>query len=258
MIRFTDERPADDASLSAADRAYHWIRDAILTGRLPAGSHLNERELSVAIGVSRTPVREAIRRVESGGMARSGAKTASVVVAWTEHDLHEVFDLRATLEGKVASLAAARATPDHIAGLEGICDAMEAEFADASVERPERLERASDGNTRFHGVLLDATGSERLPGLLAQLSNTPFVFRTYRWFSDDEVRRSMGHHRELVSALKAGDADWAATTMRAHILSSRANLLARAALAPSQTPAIKRGAVKAADEALNRRRVQEG
>ena len=59
-IRVTDERDASDRSLSAADRAYHWIRDAILTGRLPAGSHLNERELSVAIGVSRTPVREAI------------------------------------------------------------------------------------------------------------------------------------------------------------------------------------------------------
>lgn len=258
MIRVTDERSADDASLTAADRAYHWIRDAILTGRLPAGSHLNERELSMAIGVSRTPVREAIRRVELGGMAKSGIKTASVVVAWTEHDLHEVFDLRAVLEGKVASLAAARATPDHIVELEGICDTMETEFADVSVERPERLERASDGNTRFHSALLDAIGSERLPVLLSHLSNTPFVFRRYRWFSDEEVRRSMGHHREIVSALKAQDADWAAVTMQAHILGSRANLLARLALTPGQDPTIKRGAVKGADEALSGRRVRTG
>ena len=172
MIRFTDERPADDVSLSATDRAYHWIRDAILTGRLPAGSHLNERDLSQAIGVSRTPVREAIRRVELAGMAQSRHHTASVVVSWTERDLHEVFDLRATLEGKVASLAAARATRDHIAGLEGICDAMEAGFADASVERPERLERASDGNTRFHGALLGATGARLMTTLLNALERT--------------------------------------------------------------------------------------
>lgn len=258
MIRFTDERPADDVSLSATDRAYHWIRDAILTGRLPAGSHLNERDLSQAIGVSRTPVREAIRRVELAGMAQSRHHTASVVVSWTERDLHEVFDLRATLEGKAASLAAARATPEHVLELEGVCDAMEAGFADVSVEREERLDRASDGNVRFHRVLLAAAGSQRLPGLLAQLSNTPYVFRTYRWFSDAEVQRSMAHHREIVSALKARDPDWAATTMRAHILGSRANLLARAALESDQKPAIKRGAVKAAGEALSRRRAHAG
>ena len=105
MIQFTDECPADDTSLSAADRAYHWIRDAILMGRLPAGTPLHERELASQIGVSRLPVRQAIRRIEAGGMAKSRHRTASIVAAWTQRDLHEVFDLRATLEGKVASLS---------------------------------------------------------------------------------------------------------------------------------------------------------
>lgn len=252
MIQVTDERPADDVSLSAEDRVYHWIRDAILTGRFPAGTPLHERDLASQLGVSRWPVRLAIRRIEQGGMAKSRPRTASVVVAWTDQDLHEVFDLRAMLEGKVASLAAARRAPGHIAELERVCDAMEAGFADTSVERGERLDRASTDNTVFHRVLLEITGSERLPALLGQLSHTPFVFRTYRWFSDDEVRRSMAHHRDIVAAIKAGDADWAATSMRSHILASRANLLARAAATPAQ--ARRRRGVQAAGDTSERKR----
>ena len=233
-IQFTDERPADDTSLSAADRAYHWMRDAILSGHLAAGSTLNERELAEKIGVSRTPVREALRRLEQQGMAKPRQNAASTVVAWTKHDIHEVFQIRATLEGLVASIAATRATPEQIAELEGICEAIETAFADISVERTERLNQASAGNERFHKTLLDITGSERLGVLLSLLSNTPFTFRTYRWFSDAEVLRSLAHHRDIVSALKARDADWAASSLRAHVMASRANLLSRVAVAPKQ------------------------
>lgn len=233
-IQFTDERPADDTSLSAADRAYHWMRDAILSGHLAAGSSLNERELAEKIGVSRTPVREALRRLEQQGMARSRHNAASTVVAWTKHDIHEVFQIRATLEGLVASIAATRATPEQMAELEGICDAMETAFADSAVERTERLNRASAGNERFHRILLDATGSDRLGVLLSYLSNTPFTFRTYRWFSDAEVLRSMAHHRDIAAALRVRDADWAASSLRAHVMASRANLLARVVATPKQ------------------------
>jgi DNA-binding GntR family transcriptional regulator len=233
-IQFTDERPADDASLSAADRAYHWMRDAILSGHLAAGSSLNERELAEKIGVSRTPVREALRRLEQQGMAKSRHNAASTVVTWTRHDIHEVFQIRATLEGLVASIAATRATPEQTAELAGLCDAMEGAFADHSVERTERLNQASAGNERFHKILLGAIESERLGVLLSYLSNTPFSFRSYRWFSDAEVLRSMAHHRDIVGALRSQDADWAASSMRAHIMASRANLLSRVVAAPKQ------------------------
>ena len=233
-IEFTDERPADDASLSAADRAYHWMRDAILSGDLAAGSNLNERELAETIGVSRTPVREALRRLEQQGMAKARHNAASTVVTWTKNDISEVFQIRATLEGLVASIAATRATPDQVAELDRICNAMEAAFADYSVERVARLNQASAGNVRFHRLLLDSTGSERLALLLSHLSNTPFTFRTYRWFSDAEVLRSMAHHRDIVAALKVRDADWAASSMRAHVMASRANLLSRVVVAPKQ------------------------
>ena len=233
-IQFTDERPADDASLSAADRAYHWMRDAILSGHLAAGSPLNERELAERVGVSRTPVREALRRLEQQGMARLRHNAASTVVTWTKHDIHEVFQIRATLEGLVASIAATCATPEQIAELEAICEAMETAFADGSVERVERLNQASSGNVCFHRMLLDVTGSERLGALLSYLSNTPFIFRTYRWFSDAEVLRSMAHHRDILAALRARDADWAASSLRAHVMASRANLLARVAAMPKQ------------------------
>lgn len=233
-IQFTDERPSDDTSLSAADRAYHWMRDAILSGHLAAGSSLNERELAERIGVSRTPVREALRRLEQQGMAKSRHNAASTVVTWTKQDIHEVFQIRATLEGLVASVAATHATLEQIMDLESICSAMETVFADSSVERVERLNQASAGNVRFHKLLLDITGSERLGVLLSYLSNTPFIFRTYRWFSDAEVLRSLAHHRDIVSALKARDADWAASSLRAHIMASRANLLSRVVVAPQQ------------------------
>lgn len=240
-IQFTDERPADDTSLSAADRAYHWMRDAILSGHLAAGSSLNERELAEKIGVSRTPVREALRRLEQQGMAKSRHNAASTVVTWTRHDIHEVFQIRAILEGLVASIAATRATPEQIAELESICDAMETAFADSSVERTTRLNQASAGNECFHKILLDTTESERLGVLLSYLSNTPFTFRTYRWFSDAEVMRSMAHHRDIVAALKVRDADWAASSLRAHVMASRANLLARVVVTPKQGRGKRKG-----------------
>ncbi len=233
-VQFTDETPADDASLSAADRAYHWMRDAILSGHLAAGSSLNERELAEKIGVSRTPVREALRRLEQQGMAKARHNAASTVVTWTRNDIHEVFQLRATLEGLVASIAATRATPGQIAELGDLCDAMETAFADHSVERTERLNQASAGNERFHKILLDATESERLGIMLSYLSNTPYAFRTYRWFSDTEVLRSLSHHRDIVGALRVRDADWAASSLRAHIMASRANLLSRVVVTPKQ------------------------
>lgn len=230
MIHYDKEADSSDPSLGDEDKAYYWIREAILTGRLLSGTRLNERKLAEQLGVGRFAVRRAIRRIELGGMASSGGpRTSAYVVTWSRHDLNEVFDLRAMLEGKVASLAAQRMDDGEIAALEDLCVTMEAEFADEATERAARLERASISNTRFHAALLEGAGSARLSVMLQQLSNTPYVFRTYRCFEDAEVRRSMGHHRDIVLAIKARDADWAATAMRSHVLASRANLLARAA-----------------------------
>ena len=213
---------------------YDFVREQIVSGRLKPGERLTEASLAAATGASRTPVREALRRLEQQGMAKSRHNSASTVVTWTRHDIHEVFQIRATLEGLVASIAATRATPEQTAELAGLCDAMEAAFADHSVERTERLNQASAGNERFHKILLGAIESERLGVLLSYLSNTPFSFRSYRWFSDAEILRSMAHHRDIVEALRSQDADWAASSMRAHIMASRANLLSRAVAAPKQ------------------------
>ena len=108
----------------AADRAYRFIREGILASRWPPGAHLREQELAELSGVSRTPVREALRRLAADGLLQLVPNLGAKVNAWTIQDLDEIFGLRATLESQAAGLAASRAGPQHLAELASLCDAM--------------------------------------------------------------------------------------------------------------------------------------
>jgi DNA-binding GntR family transcriptional regulator len=212
------DRKAGDAMSKSTDKAYAAIYRALTLGRLRPGEHLAEERLAREIGVSRTPVREALRRLGAEGfvefMPNQGGKVPSLSV----DDVREIFDLRVILESYGASLAARKISKAQLDELADLCETMETAFAE---RKSDHIEVISTHNRRFHRVLLEAAQGQRLKRLLPQVIEMPLMLDTYNRFSTAEMNRSMRHHRELTQALAAHDADWAEAVMRVHIQSAR-------------------------------------
>lgn len=210
------------AGISAAEHAYAVVRDGILDGTFELGARLPEEDVAARAGVSRTPVREALRRLAAEGFVTFTPNRGAQVASWTAGDLEEIFQLRALLESHAAGQAATRIAPAQLVELHALADDME-RAADRAT--PRALDRIAERNTAFHRTILAATGSRRLHSLLETVIVVPLVHRTFHRYTPAALRRSMDHHRELLAAFEAGDGTWAASVMRTHVLAARAVLL---------------------------------
>jgi DNA-binding GntR family transcriptional regulator len=199
---------------AAVERAYAAIREGILGGIYPANSHLKAEDLAVAIGVSRTPVREALRRLHAEGLVDFVANRGAYVLSWDKSDVEEVFGLRLVLESFGAERAATLRSPEQLAQLRQLAERMTA----AARERPPHyLETVAQLNTEFHTLVHTASGIKRLPPILMTVIQIPLTMRTFSRYSDEDLERSMAHHREIVAAFAVRDSQWAGAVMRSHI-----------------------------------------
>lgn len=198
---------------SAAERAYREIRGLILAGDAPPGTPLKEEALADIVGVSRTPVRDALRRLEQELYARRTASGRLVVAAWDMDDVADMFSLRALLESHAAARAATRVTAAQLAELRDANARIEAALAEP---RPDVATFLNE-NRRFHDILITAAGSARLVAMLAALVEQPVVRRTAARYTAAELHRSAHEHNELIQACAARDAEWARALMQAHI-----------------------------------------
>ena len=197
----------------ASDRAYQWIRSGILDGSLEPGRRLKEEELAFVIGVSRTPIREAVRRLLNDGMAeRLPGASAIAVAAFSSADIEDSFRLRGLLEAHAVSLAASRMNAEQLTRLQYLVDEME-----RLVNTGGKPKGYLDLNSEFHQVILAASDSRRLAQLMPHVVELPIVMRTFDAYDQAALQRSNYQHRELVAALQMRDAEWAAAVMRSHI-----------------------------------------
>ncbi|MDJ0653885.1 MAG: GntR family transcriptional regulator [Xanthomonadales bacterium] len=204
--------------MKAAEKAYQELRSSIIDGSHPPGSRIIEQEVAAAAGVSRTPVREALRRLEAEGLLRFVPNQGAFVRSWNAQDVEDIFELRAMLEGYAARLAARSASDAQVAELQSLAEQQR----DAARRRSRGwLNRVADLNARFHDLLQEAAQSERLAATLATLSNLPLVLQTFRDYQDEDLERSAHHHLELVEAIKARDPVWAESVMHAHVMAAR-------------------------------------
>jgi DNA-binding GntR family transcriptional regulator len=198
---------------SASARAYEIIKSGIVEGRFAPGQRLKEEELTVVCDVSRTPVREALRRLASEGMARLMPMHGAQVVLMGARELRELYELRTMIEGKAAALAADQMSAETLEALRGLADEMEAA---AAAGEPAGL-RLAPANAEFHRRIIDAAGSGRLEVLARSVVEAPLTVRTFERYDTAQLERSMRHHRELIDAFSARDADWARGVMTSHI-----------------------------------------
>lgn len=208
----------------AAEQAYRVIREGILEGRYAPGERLPEESLAAEIGVSRTPVREALRRLHGDGFVEFVPNHGAHVVAWTAKELDEMFELRAMLEGYGASLAAKQVRADHLQRLGELAGQMQA----INTAERSHLDLIGELNNEFHDLVLEAAANKRLAALVSQVKLVPLTHRTFHLYTPEQLRRSLAHHEELVVALQQEDSAWAQSVMHAHVLGARSVVLARA------------------------------
>lgn len=213
----------------AVDSAYRAIREGILAGTFAQGSHITARQLAEATGLSRTPVREAMRGLEAEGLITLIPNRGAFVARWTENEIKQIYELRVLLESFAAQVAAERIDDAQRDELQ----ALAKEMARLVEQRPIDVEAIAEVNDRFHKGVLEACGNPRLRDLLGTITEVPLQLSTFRRYSVDELRRSASQHAELVSALMVRDGDWARSVMTAHIRSARHTLLQSAPAAPA-------------------------
>ncbi|HEY0942167.1 MAG TPA: GntR family transcriptional regulator [Steroidobacter sp.] len=207
----------------AVDKAYHTVRERIVRGVYPASSRITELEVAAVAGVSRTPVREALRKLHAEGLLEFIPHQGAIVTEWTPEDREDVYELRATLEAYGAARAARRINPEGIAELRQLAEDQYHE----TLAKPEGyLERVGILNSQFHRRIHQFAGSPRLVTALASLIEAPMMLRTFTTYQDEDLIRSASHHLEIVRALEARDGDWSAALMRSHILGARGSLAA--------------------------------
>ncbi|MEU8246096.1 GntR family transcriptional regulator [Nonomuraea sp. NPDC048916] len=201
--------------MSAVDE----LRSLILAGQYAPGDRLGEVELAEVLGVSRTPVREALRRLEAEGLVELVANKGARVVAYPSRDLETIFELRARIEGLAARQAALTAGPDDVARLREVAVDLRDHAERGDLDSVYRL------NSEFHQSLVRLGGSALLGQSISSLIHSSVLLRTYSSFDEDAMRRSVNHHLEIAAAVRAGDPEWAEAVMRAHLFSARASLL---------------------------------
>ncbi len=204
-----------DGKLPMAELAYKVIRDRIMSGELSDGERLKEHSLAREIGLSRTPVREAITRLVHEGFAVRGDGYSTRVARFPEHELDQIFEIRRRIECYAAERAAVLASDEQVDELDRLTSEMEAQMPPKAT--PD-IGRISMINAAFHRIISEAANSPRLMAVLSMAVDVGISSRTYHSYSDGELVRSVRHHRELVDAIRARSPDWAASVMSSHIL----------------------------------------
>jgi DNA-binding GntR family transcriptional regulator len=183
---------------NGSDNAYEVLRQRLIGGHYNPGSQLKEEPIARELGLSRTPVRTALKRLVEEGLATDAVGQGIHVAKWTQWDVEETFQLRMLLEPYAASLAATRGGPDLLARLQASNAAMEE-------------------NRQFHRALLDAAGSSRLRSMLDTIIDMPIVVRSFYLYSPAELEQSLHHHRDLTLAVAAQDGELARQVMHLHL-----------------------------------------
>lgn len=197
----------------ASEHAYRFIRGAILEGTLAPGEQLREEHLADSCGVSRTPVRDALRRLETEHFVRRTDSQRTFVTDWSMDEIEEAFALRGMLEGHAAARASCRIALEDIERLASHNQSIRI----AAESQPINSTIFLEHNREFHAIILQAAGSDRLTALLGTIIEQPIVLRTARRYDRDQVLRSFAEHEELILAFRRHDPDWAEAVMKAHI-----------------------------------------
>jgi len=191
------------------------IRSLILAGQYRSGTKLREEELARQFGVSRTPVREALRKLESEGLVRYLPQRGVLVNGLSDREMLEIYTIRASLEGLAARLAATERTDAEVRELRELQRQMNEAYARANWNRAARI------HTRFNMALYAASRSPRLVAILAQFNDYIEHSKTRSLALPGRAQEIGREHQAMVDAIARGDPDEAERTAIRHVHNAR-------------------------------------
>lgn len=198
-----------NTSSSLGTSVYNELRQRIIDGHLKSGERLREVELASLLGVSRTPIREAIKRLESEGFASYVSSRGAIVAEFTPEQAIELYAVREILEGAAARFAAQHANAAEIQLIE---DLLEAER-----KLGENPEERAKLNRRFHGTIYQMAHNRYLLGILTKSRDYMVLLHKTTYYASGRAESAYGEHAAIVEAIKNRDVEAAEEAARLHI-----------------------------------------
>ena len=210
-------------SVSLKDQVYSHLRTKMLSGELGPGSQLSHRAIAKEIGVSFTPVREAINRLATEGLVESKPRMGTFVATCTREELAELYDLREAIEGHAAEKAALAISDADIEAMERCIQAQEAVLERVQARREDVASLQESGvfiraDAEYHLLLLTAAGNKRMLRLISELHVLTHGFTSRCGaVSEQLIRKVVAEHREIVRCLRENKAEGARKALVEHI-----------------------------------------
>ena len=195
------------------------LRDAITKGILKPGERLMEIQLAEELGVSRTPVREAIRKLELEGYVIMMPRRGTYVANLSIRDVNEVFEIRTSLESLASGLAAERITVEELDNLQRLLVQI-----GIYIEKND-MEKIVETDTAFHGLLYQASRNQRLAGIISNLREQLTQFRKTSMSFPGRLKETLEEHRAIVEAIAQGDVRSAQKAAERHMEKSEQTLM---------------------------------
>ncbi len=218
-----------DESATLADRVFEQLRRAIVEGEIAPGSKISEPEMAARFGISRGPLREAMRRLESTNLVERRPNLGARVVTLTSEQLIEIYVVREALEGMAARLAAEHMADEAIEELKHLLEQHRREVAREYWQAYFQKE----GDMDFHYRIVKGSGNQRLIGILCDdLYHLARMYRCQFGMGSDRARDALKEHALIVDAIAERDGELAELLMRRHIRTSRRGVERRLATEP--------------------------
>lgn len=207
-----------DDNYSLGSRVFHKIREGILSGKYAVHEELKEKNIGDELGVSRTPVREALRQLELEGLVSIIPNKGAYVVGLSQKDIRDIYEMRSLLEGLCAKWAAVNISNEQLEELE------ENIFLSEFHAQKENWEQMVELDNRFHEILYLASGSKELKHVLTDYHQYVQRVRKITLGGADRVKKSTEEHKVIVQALKDHDLEKAQDAAKTHIRNTVANM----------------------------------
>lgn len=197
--------------LPLRDVVFNTLRQAILTGDLKPGERLMEIHLANKLGVSRTPIREAIRKLELEGLVTMIPRRGAEVAQITEKSMNDVLEVRRSMDALCVELACERISEEELQELDGACDA----FAEAV--KTKDIRRIAQADVALHDIIVQATGNRRLVQLINNLSEQMYRYR-FEYLKDISRHQSLiQEHRMIYEGIRERNKEVASSAAKLHI-----------------------------------------
>lgn len=207
--------------LPLRDVVFNTLRQAILTGELKPGERLMEIHLANKLGVSRTPIREAIRKLELEGLVTMIPRRGAEVAQITEKSMNDVLEVRRALDALCAELACERITPEDTEQLKLACETFE------TAVKTKDIKKIAKADVELHDIIVQATGNQRLVQMINNLSEQMYRYR-FEYIKDiSQHQRLIDEHRMIYESIVKKDKEAASQAAHVHIDNQKNAIIAQ-------------------------------